>query len=100
MSEWSLYMIRLANGSLYTGIAENVERRFEEHREGGRKAAKALRGKGPLALVYRQAVGTRSEALKAEAAVKKLTKQEKENIVLGIATLPENEGNPGDESRG
>ncbi len=74
-------MIRLANGSLYTGIAENVGRRFEEHREGGRKAAKALRGKGPLALVYRQAVGTRSEALKAEAAVKKLTKQEKENIV-------------------
>ncbi len=93
-------MIRLANGSLYTGIAENVERRFEEHRENGRKAAKALRGKGPLALVYRRAVGTRSEALKAEAAVKKLTKQEKENIVLGIIPLPEGGGNPGDEPRG
>ena len=100
MAQWSLYMIRLANGSLYTGIAENVERRFEEHRESGRKAAKALRGKGPLALVYRRAVGTRSEALKAEAAVKKLTKREKENIVRGIAPLPEHEGNAGDESHG
>jgi len=88
MAQWSLYMIRLANGSLYTGIAENVERRFAEHREGGRKAAKTLRGKGPLTLAFQQAVGTRSEALKAEAAVKKLPKREKENIVTGAAPLP------------
>jgi len=80
-------MIRLANGFLYTGIAEDVERRLKEHREGGRKAAKYLRGKGPLTLVFQQTMGTRSQALKAEAAVKKLPRREKENIIRGITPL-------------
>jgi len=96
MAEWTLYMIRLANGFLYTGIAEDVERRFKEHREGGRKAAKYLRGKGPLTLAFQQKIGTRSQALKAEAAVKKLPKKEKERIVQGVIPLPA--PSPGNET--
>jgi putative endonuclease len=81
MPEWTLYMIRTQNGALYTGITQDVERRFAEHSDGGRKAAKYLRGRGPLKLVFQQKIGSRSEALKAEAAVKKMSKPEKEEMV-------------------
>lgn len=81
MSDWFLYMIRDKKGHLYTGITQDVERRFAEHVEGGKKGAKFLRGRGPLKLVFRQKIGTRSEALKAEAAVKKMSKVEKERLI-------------------
>jgi len=83
MSEWSLYLIRVNNGDLYTGISSDVERRFAEHVSGGKKAARYLRGKGPIRLVYNLKIGSRSEALKAEAAVKKLPKSTKEDLVNG-----------------
>ena len=84
MSEWTLYMIRTKNGALYTGIAKDVERRFAEHSAGGKKGAKYLKGRGPLKLVFRQKIGSRSQALKAEAALKKLPKPEKEEMVGGV----------------
>jgi putative endonuclease len=83
MAGWFLYLIRVGNGSLYTGITRDVDRRFEEHASGARSGAKFFRGKGPLELVFRYQVGTRSLALKAEAAIKKLPKLEKENLVKG-----------------
>lgn len=73
---WYLYMIETASGALYTGITTDVERRFREH-QGSRRGARALRGKGPLRLVHRQAVGTRSEALKLEAWLKQQPAQTK-----------------------
>lgn len=73
---WYLYLIETANGALYTGITTDVERRFREH-DGGKRGARALRGKGPLRLVHRQAVGSRSEALKLEAWLKKQSAQAK-----------------------
>ena len=81
MPEWTLYMIRTKNGALYTGITQDVERRFAEHVAGGKKGAKYLRGRGPLNLVFRQKIGSRSEALKTEAAVKNMSKGEKEEMV-------------------
>ncbi len=74
-------MIRTKNGALYTGITQDVERRFAEHVAGGKKGAKYLRGRGPLNLVFRQKIGSRSEALKTEAAVKNMSKGEKEGMV-------------------
>ncbi|ASJ95133.1 GIY-YIG nuclease family protein [Shewanella marisflavi] len=74
---WSLYMIRCAKGQLYTGITTDIDRRFKEHSDNGPKTAKFLRGKGPLALVYREQVGSHSAALKREIAVKRLTKTQK-----------------------
>jgi len=69
---WFLYLIRCKDGSLYTGITTDVERRFIEHQSG--KGAKYLRGKAPLTLAFQQKVGSRSAALKAEASIKQLSK--------------------------
>lgn len=74
---WFLYMIRCANGHLYTGVTTDVLRRFSEHQGGSAKSAKYLRGKGPLTLVYSETVGNRSDALKREIAVKKLSRTKK-----------------------
>ena len=64
-------MVRCANGHLYTGVTTDVARRFSEHQSGSAKSAKFLRGKGPLTLAYSETVGSRSDALKREIALKK-----------------------------
>ena len=77
--EWFLYLIRCKGGQLYTGIATHVERRFAKHQSG--KGAKYLRGKTPLRLVFQKKVGSRSEALKLEASVKRWPKADKEKMI-------------------
>lgn len=77
--KWNLYILRCGDGSLYTGIAVDVERRLQMHRSG--KGAKYTRGRGPLELVYREECEDHSTALKRELAVKALTKEEKENLI-------------------
>jgi len=81
-NNWSVYLVRCANNSLYCGISNDVERRFREHQKMGKKTAKYLRGKGPLQLVFKQIIGTRSLASQVEVIIKKLQKTEKEEIVL------------------
>jgi putative endonuclease len=87
MSNWSLYLVRCKNGSLYTGITTDVERRFLEHQANDKKTAKYLRGKGPLQLAFAEQVGNRSEASIAEAKVKKLSKIYKDKLITGSITL-------------
>ncbi len=87
MAEWHLYMIRCAKGTLYTGITTDVSRRFREHSAGNGKGARYLRGRGPLALVFRAAMPNRVMALKMEARVKQLTRQRKEALICGDMTL-------------
>jgi len=79
MTTWSVYLLRCADGTLYTGIATDVLRRLAEH-EDGEKGAKYLRGRGPLELVYQQEIGDRSLATKIEHRVKRLPKAHKEDI--------------------
>lgn len=81
MTLWSLYLIRTADNSLYTGITTDVARRFIEHQSG--KGAKALRGKGELTLAFSAPVGERSLALRMEYRIKQLTKRQKERLVAG-----------------
>ena len=81
MMDWHLYLIRCGDGTLYTGIATDVARRFEEHAAG--RGAKYLRGRGPLALVFEAKIGDRSHALRAEHRVKGLKKEQKEALVRG-----------------
>lgn len=76
---WYLYILRCGDGTLYTGITTDVEKRLEVHRSG--KGAKYTRGRAPLELVYREACGSHSDALKREMAVKKLTRIQKEAII-------------------
>jgi putative endonuclease len=77
---WSLYLLRCADGSLYTGIATNVARRLTEHESGGR-GAKYLRGRGPLQLVLEYPLGDRSRASRAERLIKRLPKDRKERLL-------------------
>lgn len=75
---WKVYMLRCGDGSLYTGIAVDVEQRLTVHRSG--KGAKYTRGRGPLELVYQEECGSHSEALKRELAIKALLRPEKEKL--------------------
>ncbi|MGI2142171.1 GIY-YIG nuclease family protein [Shewanella baltica] len=76
-SLWYLYVVRCANGHLYTGVTTDVARRFSEHQSGSIKSAKYLRGKGPLTLMYQEQVGSHGDALRREIAVKKLSRSQK-----------------------
>ncbi len=81
---WNLYIIRCSGGELYTGVTTDVPRRLAEHQSGGPKAAKYLRGRGPLALVYQEYVGSRGDALRRELVVKKLSKAAKEVMIRSL----------------
>ena len=72
---WHLYLLECADGSLYAGIATDVERRFREHLSG--KGARYTRSHMPACLVASRPMGSRSEALRAELAIKRLPKDKK-----------------------
>ena len=76
---WKVYILRCGDGSLYTGIAVNVQARLEIHRSG--KGAKYTRGRGPLEVVYEEDCPDKSTALKRELAIKALAKEEKEKLI-------------------
>jgi len=80
MARWHVYMVRCADGTLYTGIATCVPRRFAQHERGG-PGAKYLRGRGPLRLVFDRPVASRSLALKVEHRIKKLARARKEEMI-------------------
>ena len=67
---WYVYMLRCGDGTLYTGMTDDVERRLAAHRSG--KGAKYTRGRGPLALVYTEEQPDKSSALRREFQIKKL----------------------------
>ena len=79
-ASWSVYLLRCADGSLYTGIATDVERRLAEH-GGGERGAKYLRGRGPLRLELYREVGDRSVASRIEHRIKRLPKVRKEALI-------------------
>ena len=76
---WYLYILECKDGTLYTGITDNIPRRLEEHNEG--KGAKYTRGRGPVLLRYQEECGSHSAALKREYAVKQLTRQDKLKMI-------------------
>ena len=80
MDKWSVYLVRCKDDSLYAGVALDVDRRLEEHRE-GKRGAKYLRGRAPLELVLKRELGDRSLALKVELRIKKLSRKAKENMI-------------------
>jgi len=79
MSQWSVYIVQCADGSLYTGIAKDVDHRVSAHNAG--QGAKYTRGRRPVTLVYRETAANRSAALKRELAIKQLRPAEKRNLV-------------------
>lgn len=81
---WSVYIVRCVDNTLYTGVAIDVLRRLGEHQAGGPKSAKYVRGRTPVALVYSREIGTRSAACREEYRIKRLRKTEKERLVEGM----------------
>ena len=84
--QYSLYMLRCVDGTLYTGIALNVDERLQQHRE-GRYGAKYLRGRQPFTLVFQQPIGDRSAASKAEFRLKRLSRSDKLSLIAGCTDL-------------
>jgi predicted GIY-YIG superfamily endonuclease len=76
---WTLYIVRCRDGSLYTGITNDLERRLSMHDAG--RGARYTRGRGPVKLVYREACADRSGAARREHAVKRLTTRAKRALV-------------------
>lgn len=77
---FSVYLVRCADRTLYTGIARNVQERVTAHNTSPR-GAKYTRARRPVRLVYQQAYRTRGAALRAEARIKKLSRVEKLRLV-------------------
>jgi len=77
---WAVYIIRCDDDTLYTGVTTNLERRFREHRD-LRCGAKYFNGRKPLEVVYSESDHDRSSACQREAAIKKLSREEKLNLI-------------------
>ena len=82
-----VYILRCKDDSLYTGCTNDLEHRLAMHRAG--KGAKYTRGRGPLVLVYTEELADKSEALKREAAIKKLPKTEKLALIASYKAQKE-----------
>ncbi|MBI3547830.1 MAG: GIY-YIG nuclease family protein [Elusimicrobia bacterium] len=88
--DWSVYVVRCGDGSLYTGIAKDVADRIERHNAG--KGAAYTRSRRPVLLLYSETGLTRSQALVREARIKSLPRNKKESLVL-------NNGDAADRAR-
>jgi len=79
---WFLYILRCGDGSLYTGVTTDIDRRLKMHQEG--KASRYTRTHRPVELVYREECGSRSQALTRECAVKSLPRERKEDLIASF----------------
>ena len=76
---WKVYIIKGKDGKLYTGITNNLDRRLKEHNSG--HGGRFTRFRGPFELCHAEEAATRSDALKREAEIKKLSRSDKLDLV-------------------
>ena len=76
---WFVYIVECCDDSYYTGVTTNVDRRVKEH-NGSSRGAKYTRARRPVSLRYIAEYGSRSEAMKVEASLKKLTRAKKKSL--------------------
>ena len=81
--DWTVYILRCADGTLYTGITNDLSRRIAEHESG--QGAKYTKGRGPLQLVFEEAFQSRGLASKRESEIKALDRKTKLLLVSGGA---------------
>ncbi len=74
-----VYIVSCADGSLYTGIARNLAKRLQAHKDG--TGSKYVRARLPVTLVYTESQPNRSLATKRELQIKKLSKKEKDILI-------------------
>jgi putative endonuclease len=83
MKPWNLYIVRCADGSLYTGIAMDLERRMAEHNSDDALGAKYTRSRRPVKLVYSESFGSRSDAARRESEIKRMKRTAKQDLIMG-----------------
>jgi putative endonuclease len=76
-----VYILKCSDGSLYTGWTNDLEKRLVAHNAG--TASKCTRARRPVELVYSEIVESKSDALKREAAIKRLTREQKLKLIIG-----------------
>jgi len=79
---WFVYILRCADGTLYTGITNNLTRRCEQHNDG--TASRYTRSRLPVVLVYQEEPTTKGKALKQELAIKALSRKAKEALIQSV----------------
>lgn len=77
---WLVYIIHCSDNTLYTGITNNLERRIKQHTT--QRGAKYFRGRQPESVVYIENGHDRSSASRREAAIKKLSRNEKQQLII------------------
>ena len=82
---WFVYLLRCGDGSLYTGITNDLPRRVEQHNAG--TASRYTRSRLPVVLVYQELQASRSLALKRELAIKALSRLEKESMIKAAGLI-------------
>ena len=82
IKQWFVYMLECADGSLYTGVSNDLARRVETHNAG--KGAKYTRSRLPVKLVYTETAPDRGEALKKEIKMKQLSREEKLALLTSV----------------
>jgi putative endonuclease len=80
---WSVYIIRSDDNQLYTGITTDIHRRWQEHTE-GKAGARYFRGRVPRQLCLLEPYPDRSSASKREAAIKQLSRAQKDALIAGL----------------
>lgn len=80
LMEWRVYILRCSDGTYYTGITNDLPRRITQHNKG--TGAKYTRARKPVVLVYCEAHLDRSSASKREAAIKALSRVQKEALFV------------------
>ena len=78
---YTVYILKTSQNTLYTGITNNLKKRLDEHKLKGKRSAKYMRAFDSFELIYTEKLETRSEALKQEAKIKRLTKLQKEALI-------------------
>lgn len=81
VAKYTVYIVRCSDGTLYTGITLDIERRLREHNGHIRGGAKYTRAKGPVELVYTELCNDRSDAARREYQIKHMTRIEKEALI-------------------
>ena len=77
--KWSVYILRCADDTLYTGITDDVDRRIAQHNAG--KGAKYTRGRGPVQMCYLENCEDKSAALRREHKIKSMSRAEKLSMI-------------------
>lgn len=77
---WTIYILRCSDGSLYTGITTDMERRLHEHNHSSR-AAKYTRVRRPLTLAYQESASSRAAACRREWEIKQLSATQKRRLI-------------------